>query len=208
MTLEPADSGAAARTPRKRASGTPNTLPAHFAEAVAATPESDFGPAMRALHPKQQAFVLAMYAVKPGHGAAVRAAKASGYGTSTTDAKSWSSIAARLRSDEKIQAALAEEDQKRIRAAAPRAIRALEHLIETPSHRDHGRALGMVLDRVHPVETTHRVEVEHRHAVAAPEDVIARIREIAARVGVVPFGLPAPRVIDGTCEEIATEGET
>ena len=63
--------------------------------------------------------------------------------------------------EERILAALFEEDQKRIRASAPRAIRALQHLIEDPEHKDHARGIGMVLDRVHPLETRHTVDVVH-----------------------------------------------
>ncbi len=54
-----------------------------------------------------------------------------------------------------------EDDSKRIRSSAPRAISALSRLIETPSHKDHARGIAMVLDRVHPVETQHTVKVEH-----------------------------------------------
>lgn len=41
----------------------------------------EWGPAMNALTEKQRRFVLALYQVKPGHGAQVKAAKLAGYGT-------------------------------------------------------------------------------------------------------------------------------
>jgi phage terminase small subunit len=54
-------------------------------------------------------------------------------------------IASRLAHDERVQAAIYEEDQKHIRASAPRAIRSLSSLIENPGHRDHARGIAMVL---------------------------------------------------------------
>jgi hypothetical protein len=67
-----------------------------------------------------------------------------------------------------VLAAIREEDEKRIRSSAPRAISALSRLIETPSHRDHARGIAMVLDRVHPAETQHTVKVQHDATPAAP----------------------------------------
>jgi phage terminase small subunit len=111
--------------------------------------------------------------------------------------------ASRLIHDEKIQAALREHDQKVLRAAAPRALRALHGMVEDPEHKDHARAVGMVLDRVHPVETVHHVRSEHRHAVVATEQVLERIREIAGRVGLDSERMPAP--IEGEFREITND---
>ena len=113
--------------------------------------------------------------------------------------KSWSVIASRLAHDEKILAAIHEEDQKRIRASAPRAIQALHNLIEDPTAKDHARGIAMVLDRVHPVETQHTVKVEHEAATSmrATAEVFARIMELAARAKVAPM-------IDVTPEKVAS----
>jgi hypothetical protein len=133
------------RRRRQRRRGEPNRLTMSI-EPVDGT---EWGPAMRALpSDRHRAFVLALYQIKPGYGAHVKAAKMAGFGTSTSSAKSWSVIASNLAHDEKIQAALHEEDQKRIRAVAPRAVQALERLIEDPKHKDHARAIGMTLERV------------------------------------------------------------
>jgi phage terminase small subunit len=104
-------------------------------------------------------------------------------------AKSWSVIASRLAHDEDILKAIHEEDQKRIRASAPRAIRALSNLIEDPLAKDHARGIAMVLDRVHPVETQHTVKVKHEasFSMKATAEVFARIMELAARAGVPPM---------------------
>jgi hypothetical protein len=205
MTGEPIQRGAdgsakprRARRRKKGKRGVPNKLPEPLAEVDGVT----WGPAMKALpSDRHRAFVLALYQVKPGYGAHVRAAKMSGFGTTTSSAKSWSVIACRLAHDEKILAALAEEDQKRIRASAPRAVRALANMVEDPDHRDHCRAVVATLDRVYPVETTHHVKVDHRHEVVVPtEKVLARIRELAAAAGLNPQTLPP--TIDGTCEDV------
>jgi hypothetical protein len=183
---------------RKRPKGKPNKL----AEPLPTVDGTEWGPAMAALgSDRHRAFVLALYQIKPGYGAHVRAAKLAGWGTKTSSAKSWSVIACRLAHDEKILAALHEEDQKRIRASAPRAIRALQNLIEDPSAKDHARGIDMILSRVHPVESVHNVLVKHD---ATPEfketaEVLARIAELAAKYSV---NLPAPVVIDAHATEV------
>src|ERR1700724_361141 len=87
------------------------------------------GPAMLALPTdRHRAFVRALYTVRPGHGARVKAAKLAGFGCPTSSAQSMATIASRLSHDERVLAAIAEEDQKYIRSSAPRAIGALSRL--------------------------------------------------------------------------------
>ena len=158
------------------------------------------GEKMKALpSDRHRAFVRALYQVKPGHGANVKAAKLAGFGSPTSTAGSMATIASRLAHDERVLAAIAEEDSKRIRASAPRAINALSRLIETPSHKDHARGIAMVLDRVHPVETKHVVEVEHSisSSMKNTAEVFERIMLLAARAGVPPM-------IDVTPEKAAS----
>src|SRR5262245_16825879 len=105
------------RLQRKRGKpGIPNTLDPALAEAIASPLDgAEWGPAMRALpSDRHRAFVLALYQIRPGYGAHVKAAKMAGFGTGTSSAKSWSVIASRLAHDEKILEALHEEDQRRI----------------------------------------------------------------------------------------------
>jgi hypothetical protein len=159
------------------------------------------GPAMKNLPTdRHRAFVRALYQVKPGHGSGVKAAKLSGWGQPLSSAASMATIASRLMHDERILTALHEEDQKRIRASAPRAISALSALVENPKHKDHARGIAMVLDRVHPVETTHTVKVEHQAAssMKITAETIERIMLLAAQAGVV-----MPPTIDVTPEKKA-----
>ena len=151
------------------------------------------GPKMQALPTdRHRAFVRALYEVKPGFGFGVKAAKLSGWGCENSSAQSMATIASRLMHDERVLEAIHEEDRKRIRASAPRAIRSLQSLLEDSTHREHGRAIGMVLDRVHPAETTHMVKVQHEAgpALRATADVLARIAQLAASVGLDVAKMP------------------
>jgi hypothetical protein len=161
------------------------------------------GPAMMALPTdRHRAFVRALYQVKPGHGSGVKAAKLAGWGQPLSSAQSMATIASRLAHDERVLAAIREEDEKRIRSSAPRAISALSALVENPKHKDHARGIAMVLDRVHPLETTHHVKVEHDATPSFKEtaQVLERISELAAKYSV---SLPPPPVtIDGHAIEV------
>jgi hypothetical protein len=160
------------------------------------------GPAMLALpSDRHRAFVRALYTVRPGHGARVKAAKIAGFGCPDSSAQSMATIASRLSHDERVLAAIAEEDQKYIRSSAPRAIGALSRLIENPRHKDHARGIAMVLDRTMPLETVHNVQVAHRHDVTpdAKETalILQRIAELSAR-----FSVKLPLIIEGEAVEI------
>jgi hypothetical protein len=64
----------------------------------------------------------------------------------------------------KIIAALNEEGRKLIHGGLyADAIVAVRNLVQDAAHRDHARAVGMVIDRVHPLTTHHSVDVVHRH---------------------------------------------
>lgn len=147
---------------------------------------ASYGPAMAALNERQRGFVSALFAVPGGHGAPTRAARLAGYGTPTSSAQTMASISSRLCSDEKIQLAIQEESRKYITTLGPLAVRALTNLVLKPSHKEHGRALGILMDRVLPVATTHTVRVEHdaTPSMKATAEVLARMYALAARVGV------------------------
>jgi phage terminase small subunit len=152
------------------------------------------GPAMRALaNDKQRGFVRALFDAPRKDGRIIFAARAAGYGTPESSNKSLSVIGSRLNMSGPIQAAIAEESQRRLRSLSPTAITALENLLADPTHRDHARGIGMVLDRADPLSTTHTVKVEHKaphELVAATKEVIARIHELAQRAGIK--NLPPP----------------
>jgi hypothetical protein len=171
---------------------------------------------------RHRAFVRALYQVKPGHGAGVKAAKLSGWGQPLSSSASMATIGSRLMHDERILAAIFEEDQKRIRASAPRAINALTRLVEDPKHKDHARGIAMVLDRVHPAESRHLVDVHH-HAVDHSAEAVAQLRMLKSldvprskleevfgfsglsryeRLLEIEDAKKSPRLIEGTAVEI------
>jgi phage terminase small subunit len=156
------------------------------------------GPKMKALPTdRHRAFVRALYQVRPGHGANVKAAKAAGFGTPTSTPQSMATPS-RLAHDERVLEAIREQDEKYIRSSAPRAIRALSSLIENPRAKDHARGIAMVLDRVHPAEIIHNVKHDATPAFVETAQVMARIAELAAKYSV---SLPAPVVIDAHANE-------
>jgi hypothetical protein len=129
--------------------------------------EEDFGqlgPAMKALpNDKCRAFVRALVTDTKGYGAITRAARAAGFGKENTKPSSLSKQAHDLSRDERIIAAVAEESRKVIRVGHPKAVAALFSMVRDPQHRDHARAVAMVIDRCDPVVTKHSVDVVHRH---------------------------------------------
>jgi phage terminase small subunit len=123
----------------------------------------ELGPAMRALSERRQAFVRALVTDTKGYGAVTRAARAAGFGRPNTKPSTLSKQAHQLSRDERIIAAIAEESRKVIRVGHPEAVAALFKMIRDPKHRDHARAVAMVVDRCDPAVTRHSVDVVHRH---------------------------------------------
>src|SRR5262249_42246993 len=154
---------------------------------------------------QQREFVRQLFIVPAGHGCLTAAARAAGYGQNRDGGQSKEhgvrQTASKLAQDQRIVAAIAEESKRQLRGAAPEATRALINLIRAPTHKDHARAIAMVLDRVDPVETTHHVTVQKspETIVIATEAVLARIHALAAAVGLDPVRqVEAAKTIDAT----------
>ncbi|MCW2219509.1 phage terminase small subunit [Bradyrhizobium japonicum] len=159
------------------------------------TDEVKHGPAMVALSEKQRAFVHALFLAPKTHGSRTFAARAAGYGTATSSRQSLSQMGHQLCADPKIQAAIAEVSTSYLTTLGPPAVRALRKLLDDPRHKDHGRAIGIVIDRVTPVQSTAvlKVEGEVRLAAGDAARVMERIEELTARF--MPQ-LAAPKVIE------------
>ncbi len=176
-------------------------------DAVANKPETElapeWGPAMSALSEKRRAYVIALYdedAPRKGQGLFIYAAQVAGYGTPTSSKKSLGVIGSRIAHDDRVQAAIVEYSHRCLRAIPPEAIRALKDLIRDPNHKDHARAIAMVLDRADPVQTLHTVEVkDNSHDTEQiSKRVLAKIEEIARRYNLGP----PPKIIDGECSAV------
>ena len=146
---------------------------------------------LAALSEKRRKFVIALYdedAPRKGDGLLIYAAMVAGYGTPTSSKKSLSVIANRIVHDDRVQAAVTEYSQRCLRAIPPEAIQALKSLIRDPKHRDHARAIAMVLDRSDPLVTNHNVKVQDDRFTPEKitEQVLARIEEIAAKYDLTP----------------------
>jgi phage terminase small subunit len=146
-----------------------------------AKPEAfgDLGPAMRELNERQRAFVRAYVVHPPGLGALVNSYVAAGYGTPESNRSTLAKNAHHLSCDEKVIAAIAEESKKLLKVAHPQAVNALLSLIGNPDHKDHARALAMLLDRADPLQTSHNISVTHK-VVSADEEAIEELRAARA----------------------------
>ncbi|WP_407160165.1 hypothetical protein [Bradyrhizobium sp. STM 3557] len=155
---------------------------------------TNFGPAMQALTEKQRRYVLELFNAPKAHGSGVHAARAAGYGTASSSRQSIAQLAYQLNQDPKVQAAIQEVSKAYLTVLGPHAVRALKKVLDNPGHRDFGRALGIVMDRVSPVESKAVVKVEGEIKLSAEEaaETMKRIAELSAK-----FALPAPTVIDG-----------
>jgi phage terminase small subunit len=153
------------------------------------------GPAMALLTEKQRLYVHALFEAPKSYGSGVFAIKMAGYGTASSSRQSLAQLAYQLNSDPKIQAAISEVSQQHLTVLGPAAVRALRRVLDNPKHRDHGRALGIVMDRVAPQNSTHTVKVEGEVKITAAEAtrVMDRIEQLCAKFGVA---LPTPKVID------------
>lgn len=135
------------------------------------------GPAMKALpNEAWRNFVYAYVTQQPGHGALVAAAKAAGFGKRSTPTN-LAKIAWKLSRDERMMAAIAEESRKIVRVAGPEAANALLNLVRDPTHREHGRAISLVVERTDAVETRHRVEVLHK-TVDPDQEALEELRAL------------------------------
>jgi len=119
----------------------------------------ELGPAMQALNERQRSFVEHYLRLAPARGAQTDAARRAGYRGSTK--LNMARIASHLMRDPKIVAAIAEEAKKIIRGGSADAAKALMALVQDPKHRDHARAIDMVLARTDPEVSIHDVKVSH-----------------------------------------------
>jgi len=106
-------------------------------------------------------FCLELVTGPGGHGKYTRAARVAGFGKGST-AANIAKFAWTLAHDDRMIAAVAAECRKHLRGAHPEAVNALHNMIRDSTHRDHGRAVLSLLDRVDPIVGRQQIEVTHR----------------------------------------------
>ncbi len=158
-----------------------------------ATDAGQYGPAMAALTERQRRYVRALFDAPRSHGSGVFAAKAAGYSASSRAVLA--STAWQLNSDPKVQAAVAEMSQQFLITLGPVAVRTMKRILDTPNHKELGRVIGLVMDRVSPVQSTAIVKVEGEVKLSAGDaaTVLNRIEELSNKFMVA---LPSPKIID------------
>jgi hypothetical protein len=122
----------------------------------------ELGAALRALpNERWRQFVYHYVTGKPGHGGAVRAYRAAGFGKGQS-ALNQAREAHKLLHDDRIIAAISEESKKFFRAALPEAVLAARDIIADPAHKDRARVAMALIERADPVVSHHQIGVTHR----------------------------------------------
>jgi hypothetical protein len=135
----------------------------------------DLGPAMQALT-EMQRDAWHLLTGKPGHGALTSAARAAGYKESKPGALA--KHAHDLSRNPKIIAGINEEAKKVVRGVGhAEAVTAIMAMIRDPSHRDHARAVDMILSRADAVVTKQSIDVVHR-TVDTDQEALEELRAL------------------------------
>lgn len=160
--------------------------------------EGELGPKMRALQPKQQAFVMAL--LVNGDDNASRAARDAGYSPA---ANVVNVTAHRLMHDARIQEAIQEESVRRLNSASILAVSELVKIAGNPAHKSQTKAIEMILNRtgLH-AKSEHKVSVEH---MMGDDELRDKIKHLAEKHGIDLSAYTGQTLIDVTPEG-STEG--
>lgn len=153
---------------------------------------ADPGPAMMALPPRKQLFVMAMIEAGPDI-TYMRAAHLAGY--EAADRSELMKIAYSLSHDPGILAAIKEEAEKHLKANAMLATMAMVEIASNNEHKDRFRAAATILDRVGLAAVEHKeVTVNHTHTTR--KSALLELVEIARDMGL------DPKVLLGTMSDV------
>lgn len=168
----------------------------------------DYGPAMKALRGRQRAFVLSM--LETGKSDNSFHARNAGY--TGNDQSIWAT-AYRLAHDPKVQAAIHEEAERRLKGSAILATSTVVKLLDSNDQKIQLRAAEMIFNRVGLHATTeHKVTVEH---IEDDKTLLDKARRLAGELGIdiskmvghsheTPLQIAAP-VIEGEFVEVAVD---
>lgn len=166
------------------------------------------GPAMRALNPRQRAFVIAYCEMdKPS---ATEAARVAGYADNPLSRDSDAGKgairvqAARLMQRQDVRAAMVEECRRRLAWDLPVHMAAVKSIALNDQHRDQLKAALALMNRGGLPDVR---EVVHQHEITlTDQEKWQQIAEIYQKAG-LPLPAGAPKVVDVTPVEIADDGK-
>lgn len=139
--------------------------------------DPDLGPAMRALEPKQRAWVRAFH--ETGGQDNTRAAAAAGYAPGNPAGQRQAGW--RLAHDGKVLKAIREVAEGRIRSGALMAIETMIAIAQNPTHKDQFKAAVEVANRSGMlVINESKMVVEHRYS---DREEVERVRKFARELG-------------------------
>jgi hypothetical protein len=120
-------------------------------------PTPELGQAMRALHPRWQRAVTALFLT---NGDRTKALRLAGY---QGKAESLRVMASRLFADDRVRAAIREEASKNIDVAEPEMLGTTLSILRNVGERASDRlaAVRMIWDRSNPVVSKHKLEITH-----------------------------------------------
>jgi hypothetical protein len=136
-----------------------------------------WGPYMSAL-PNDKWRDYAMYVCTHpwAHGLLAEAARAAGFCQNSTPAQT-AKFAWKLSKDARMIAAIGQLSRQITRSGAPEAANALLAVIRNPDHKDHVRAIEMVMGRTDPIETRQKIDVVHR-TVDPDQEALEELRAL------------------------------
>ena len=191
-------------------------------------PQPELGPAMRALPPRWQKAVVALFLTKGNRTAALRHA---GY---RANKNAMGVMASRMFADDRMRAAVREVALAQIDIAEPELLGVTLSIMRDSKElaRDRLTAARMIWDRANPVISKHKLEVEHHltnderdithyralQRLGAPQDEflarfghsgLARVQAmvLAEDAKVKQLAAAAGAVIDGEFEEVTVNDE-
>jgi hypothetical protein len=168
---------------------------------VTLSPDDEFGPAMSACTERERAWVLAVVALG---GSGREAAAAAGYGQQGTPEQRENAqrqAASRLNRSPKVQAAIIEEAESRLKAGALLATEALMAMVTDTTSKHHFKAVQMLHDRsIGPV--TQRQEIVVKRTILTDDQLNQRIQLLQQRLasaGLLPPPIQRP-IVDAEFE--------
>lgn len=157
------------------------------------------GPAMRALDERQRAFVLAVLQYPTA--TRQKWTRIAGYGTEGSSSLYHRVQGHRLMSSRRIQAAIKEETDNRVKLGGAIGIAGLIAMASDPKHRHYLKACESLADRA-GFSAVQKVDVKHEHTDLTGDAVRKEIARLAAKVGIEPQKLLGGSVIEGEFVEV------